>query len=182
MIVFIMPEYVGDLGDCCRVLGSNGEILYKKKIQSVIRDIYKENYIDFECVKRRTSDLLNQKNLNPLFIRTGEIMIPVKIRKQIVTKDSIHGYVNVFEISKVMDKQIILKGNHIVPFYDSRRVISRRIKMARILEEGFSKGMNFFQNKNFYEAGLANLIDHFLKEINSIKMMMEGYLTPLNCY
>jgi hypothetical protein len=178
LIISIMPEYVGDLGDCCRVFSTDGEKLYKKRIQNVIRELYRERFIDFESVKRFVAELLNQKNLNPYYIGTKEILIPVKVRKPKVLKDSTYGYINVFEISSIMDKQINLRGNQKVSYFDTKRIISRRIKMAKIIEERFPRDINCYVPKNFYDSGITCLIDFMFKEIGNIKMMLEKYMKP----
>lgn len=179
MIVYVLPEYTLDLGDCCRVCDTNGEILYKKKIHSVIRDIFREKYIDFEAVKHKSSVALNQKNLNPLYIGPGEILIPVKTRKPLILKDSSYGYINVAEISKIVDNHIILKGNHKVFFYDTKRIITRRIKMAKILESCFPNDLNIFQPMGSYNHGITCFIDYFLNEMSNIKKLLERCLVPI---
>lgn len=183
VIVCIMPEYVNDLGDCCRVTESNGETLYRKKLQTVIREVYSDRIIDYERSKKKVADMLNQKNLNPLYISKEEILIPIKIRKPMVLKDSTYGYVNAFEIKGVLDKEVILNNGRRILFYDTKRVIARRKKMANLLKERFSDICYSYQTKeNINQEGFPFLMEYVLKEINSIKSILEKYLIPIGCF
>jgi hypothetical protein len=176
LIISIIPEYIDAFGDCCRVYTSEGDKVYNKKMQSVIKELYRERFIDFESVKCRVSELLNQKNLNPLYIGDKEILIPIKTRKPLVSKDSTYGYINAYEIQKIVDKQIYIKGKLRISFLDTKRILSRRIKMVKILEEGFSKQIFCYESKNFFDPGIASLVDYMFKEIGNIKMMMDRFM------
>jgi hypothetical protein len=178
LIISIIPEYMEDLGDCCRVLDSEGERFYKKRIQSIIKELYREKFIDFEGVKSRVSKILNQKNLNPLYIGRWEVLIPIKVRSPRILKDGTYGYINVFEINRIVDKQIYLKGGKKIDFFDTKRIVSRRVKLAKGLSESFSGDINPYVSKNLYDPGIMCLIEYMFKEIGNIKIMIEKYMKP----
>jgi hypothetical protein len=135
MIISIMPEYIADIGDCCRVKRKDGEALYQKKLNTVFREIFRNNFLDYCAIKKKTTSILNQKTLAPVYLSLMEILIPVKVRQPLFRGDCCYGYVNIFEIKKVLNKEILLKSGEKIAFLDTKRAIQRREFMAELLEE-----------------------------------------------
>lgn len=174
MLMYLLPEYIDGKGDCCRIGDSDGEHVKYKKLQTIIRNIYKERLKDYVAVKQKTSELLNQKNLIPLFIGPREILIPVKIRDAVVAKDCVYGYINVFQIEKISENSIILKNRKKLPFYDTKKILSRRMKLARTLENIFEdiQGDNWDNIKYRLPATIKD-IEVILEELRSIKAKID---------
>lgn len=175
----MLPEYIEGVGDCTRICDLSGESVSRKKLQSVIKELYRVKLLDYEGIKYKTSKFLGQKNLNPLYLGQEEILIPVKIRKPMVLKDGTYGYINVFEINKVLDSEIILKDNGRIFFFETKRIIARRMKMARALREVFGMDVGFYNSKNQLDSGILHLIEYVFKELTNIKLIMERYLVPV---
>lgn len=134
LIQFIIPEYIDNIGDCCRLKYEDNETIYHKKVDSVLREIFKERCIDLKALRHKSSKVLNQKNLIPLYISEDEILMPIKSRTPKVLRDGGYGYVNSTLIEKITDKHLLLKDGTKVPFIENQRTLSLRLKMVKNLK------------------------------------------------
>jgi hypothetical protein len=137
LIKFIIPEYIENIGDCCRYNDSDSETIFHKKVDSVLREIFKERCLDLKALRYKSSKILNQKNLIPIFINEDEILMPIKTRTPKIIRDGGYGYVNTFIIEKITDKHVILRCGSMIPYLENQRTISLRLKMVKRLEDAF---------------------------------------------
>jgi phosphatidylinositol kinase/protein kinase (PI-3 family) len=134
LIKFLIPEYVDNIGDCCRLSDTSCETIFHKKVDSVLKEIFKERCLDLKALRHKSSRVLNQKNLIPLYIKEDEILMPIKIRTPKVLRDGGYGYVNAASIEKILDKHIVLNDGSCICYIESIRTISSRFKMVKTLE------------------------------------------------
>lgn len=140
MLDYIVPEYIETFGDCCKVYHSDGEMTHYKKMDSVIKSMYKHSSLNLDFYRDKTNLLLKQKYLTPLIMSHNEILIPIKVRKVIVPRDSSYGYVNFFAIKKIVDNQyLLLHNNQKLFFMDDPRTVKKRIRMAELVWEAFKE-------------------------------------------
>jgi hypothetical protein len=175
MILYVKPEYISKLGDCCKVFKTEGETLYEKKILSVIKTLYHERFLDIKNLKNKCGEVLNQNNLNPLYLGHQDILIPIKVRQPLIAKDSCYGYINTAAIEKISNKNIYLSDYGSVHFYDSERIIKRRMKMAKLLRESFKREINFIELGTFSLSSSFGVNEELLLNLINIKSIMENY-------
>lgn len=148
MLQYIIPEYIDLYGDCCIVCDSDSETIHYKRMYPVIKELFRQKYIDLVAVKHTSNLMLDQKNLIPLIYSNNEIMIPIKVRKAIIHNDPNYGYVNYFSIKEILDNHtIILNNNKELYFMDNIRTIKKRIKMAKQVIELNNITFPFIQDK-----------------------------------
>jgi hypothetical protein len=135
MLISIMPRYVEGAGDCCRVKRKGGEVIHKKKLNTILKEVFRDYCTDFCAIKKITTKLLNQKTLVPVYVSSQEIMIPLKVREPLFKGDGCYGYVNIFEIKKVFNKEILLVDGETISFLDTKRTIQKRERMAETLKD-----------------------------------------------
>jgi hypothetical protein len=162
MIYYLTPEYIDTKGDCCRVKRSDGEMIYKKRVKSVIKGLYFEKCMDMKAVRDNSTRLLNQKSLIPLYLGGEEILVPFKARVSRIARDPGYGYFNVFGYERITDKSIVLKDGTEILFLDSRRSIVRRINMALRLRVELRLPLNSGKNEGSLEAAAALDVAQFL--------------------
>jgi hypothetical protein len=138
LIYYIIPEYIDNIGDCCRFKNDKYERIYEKKIDSVLKEVFKEKCIDINAVKYKCSRVLNQRNLIPLFLSKDEILVPVKSRIPRFSRDGGYGYINALLIKKVEDEHIVLKDGSKILYIDNKRSFSKRLKMVKTLEDSMT--------------------------------------------
>lgn len=137
MFQYAIPEYIDNKGDCSRLKVDDNESMVDKRIESVLKGLYRNRCLDYFVIKKKCSEILNQKNLIPLYIGENEFIAPIKIRRPRTRRDSLYGYVNVHLVKSVLDGSIVLKDNTKIPVLDSKRCIKRRLKMASTIEKYF---------------------------------------------
>jgi len=170
--MYILPCYIENLGDGCKVKDEKGERVVDIKITSLLKSILKERMLDFREIKRKSKRILNQRNIIPLYIGDGEILLPIKVRKPKVLRDEVYGYVNFYFIDKIEDGQIILKDGQVINYLESKRALSRRLKMVSLLEREFCDKIksNYF---NLNDPATKGDIMFLLKEIIDIKRLLD---------
>ena len=168
MIIAIVPQYIEGIGDCCKVKQENGEILHERKLNTVIREIYRTNLVDFSAVKQKSASILRQKCLIPLYVSAIEILIPIKVRQPLFVSDCCYGYVNVFEIKKVFNKEILLKNGERIAFLDTKRAIQKRELMAEILEEKLSRHGEYQFLRSNTTAPIEVFTNHIINLLNQV--------------
>lgn len=173
MLLYILPQYMKNIGDGCIVREDDCEKMYEVKINQVLKNICKERMLDFKEVKRKSRRLLGQNKVIPLFFSQDEILLPIKIRRPKVSRDEVYGYVNFDFIDKIEEGHVLLKDGQKIFYIESKRTVLKRIKLVRILENEFKD----FKQKwiNYDLKGPATKEDIFLllSEIHNIKKLLE---------
>ncbi|TDT62415.1 hypothetical protein [Fonticella tunisiensis] len=174
MIYCLIPEYIEGTGDCCILYGTEGEEIQRKKINSSLKDLFNDKCLDMRTVKHKSSKLLGQRNLIPLYLGRDEILIPVKVRKPRVHRDTGYGYVNFYAINNINEETILLKNNKEIFFCEGKRRIIKRIKMARIIEEAFKSSLCREMALDYLSIPATKEdISLILRQIEEIKRTME---------
>lgn len=135
MLIYIIPEYIEGMGDCCKVKRREGEVLLPKKMNTVFKEVFREYCTDFCAIRKITTNILNQKTLVPIYVSAMEIMIPIKVRLPLFKGDCCYGYVNFFEIKRVFHKDILLMNGERIAYLGTKRAIQRREHMAETLSQ-----------------------------------------------
>lgn len=171
MFNYLIPEYIDNKGDCCRLKQDDTELILEREIVCALKNLYKERCRDLNAVKKRCSFTLNQKNLIPLYLGKNEIILPVKLRKPRARRDSLYGYINFYCIDKIQQNSIILKDKNSISFLEHKSSVESRFKMAKKIEEEFVENERYtsFLQGELECAATREDIALVLMEIERIK-------------
>lgn len=175
MVQYIIPEYIEGKGDCCRLKEDDNERIIYKGMSSALKSLLCERGRSIESVRKRCVKILNQKNLIPIYLGAGEILIPVKVREGIVKGDGLYGYVNYGFIDRIYDDYIVFKDNSRIHVLENKKSINKRYKMASIVEKEFDDlklPLEFYSMSK--EAATKEDIALLLLEIKKIVKMIEA--------
>lgn len=128
MIKYIIPEYIEGRGDCCRIKDNDNERIVYKGMSSTLKGLFYERGKSLESTRKRCIKILNQKNLIPVYLGTGEVLIPVKVREGIVKGDGLYGYINYGFIDSIHDGYLVLKDNCKISVLENKKVLSKDLK------------------------------------------------------
>ena len=175
MFYYLLPEYIDNEGNCCRIKDEEGERVIRKSIVYALKDVFDKNCMDMRLVKRRCSRIINQKNLVPFYDDKGVIYMPVKVRKPRIKKDTGYGYINCSFIAGISDSELLLKDNGKIIYLERYRTIIKRLKMAKIIKEHIEDNEIDFAKVSEELKCPATKQDALilLREIIEIKRMME---------
>lgn len=93
-IVYIKPEYREGMGDVTRVRTKTNSIVFKKNIQSTIKNIARFLFFDLDESKRYYKELLGKGKNLPLVFDEDNIFICVKSRIPTKRNDGAMTYIN----------------------------------------------------------------------------------------
>ena len=143
MIHYVIPVYVDNRGECCKVKDNGQELILEKAINRTIKNLYKERFLDYNVIKQQSEMVIYQKNLIPLYLSKSEIMIPVKLRIPIVESDTYYGYINYYCIDDVTETHIILKDGTSFEIYEDQKSILKRLKNAQLIANRFDDALDY---------------------------------------
>ncbi|QCX34383.1 hypothetical protein FDN13_12105 [Caloramator sp. E03] len=175
MVQYIIPEYIEGRGDCCRIKEDDNERIIYKGMSSALRSLFYERGRSIESIRKRCVKILNQKNLIPIYLGEGEVLIPVKVRESIVKGDGLYGYVNYGFIDRIYDDYIVFKDNSRICVLENKKSINKRFKMASIVEKEFDDlklPLEFYSMSK--EAATKEDIALLLLEIKKIVKKIEA--------
>ncbi|MCX7904524.1 MAG: hypothetical protein N2486_08420 [Caloramator sp.] len=172
MLIYILPFYLDGVGDVCKIKDEKGERIVYIKLVNMLKNIYRERMLDFKEVRRKCRKVLNQKNVIPLMLNEGELLIPVKIRKARTARDEVYGYINFYFIDKIEDGCIILKDGQKILYIESYRSVIKRTKLVKTLEKEFCDKIKL-EKFDFNAPATKGDIAFILNEILYLKKLLE---------
>lgn len=106
----IVPYY-DECGQNCTyvILKDGSRTEYKMPVKSYIRKMFYAMHIDLEARNRWASEVLRHEFGNPILMSDEIVLVPVKMRKSIGSKDGCFGYVSLTAIDEIGDYSILLE-------------------------------------------------------------------------
>lgn len=139
MIDYVIPKYIEGRGSCSIVKDDNGTSILDMGIRSALKRMFASKMLDINIVRKRCSSEVLQKNLIPLFLTRYEILMPIKVRKPIVSRDGGYGYINALQIKSIEGDKVVLKSGEIINFVESKRAVTKRVKVTMRLADKFEE-------------------------------------------
>lgn len=175
MVIFILPEYIEDKGDCCRVCTESGEMLLTQNIRSQMNLIFRDHLRDIKSIRKRCSSFLSQSYLTPLYLSEREVLLPFKTREARIINDSHYGHVNYENIVKYKNGRLSLAGGRAIEYYENDRIVAKRMNMARNLKEHFLdiEKASFDYSEDLTQPATRADIARIMIEIGIMKRTME---------
>ena len=131
----ILPAYDHRGSNVCYTICTKGTSRTKQmNLSNFIRRWFFSQRIDFEAQRIWASQVLGQRNLNPIVINENITLIPVKIREAIGAKDGCYGYVRLDRIESIDPGSILLKSGVRIFYLSSEKTIRMKITNAKLLQ------------------------------------------------
>ncbi len=138
-IAAIVPCY-GSSGDSTMIIATDGSsTTIHSRIRSVIHRLARSRAIDLAALRAKTRATTERKNLEPLPLAPGLILVPVKVRKPLIAGDTTIGYVNFHvvtavcaNINKPYQATITLSGKTEVPVIWTAATVNHQLTLARL--------------------------------------------------
>lgn len=138
-MIYIIPRYIDGIGNGTLIRNEDGIKELNISIDSALKKVFEEKSIDLRVVKRKTSRLLDQRNLIPLYLAYDDVLVPIRIRKPLVKGDNVYGYINLNLVKKVEDGRVIFIDGSSIDYIESKKTIKRRMKIAEKIRDKFGE-------------------------------------------
>lgn len=144
-IAAILPSYKQS-GDSTSILTATGTCIVSPiGIRSMLKRLAKERAIDLSALKLQAEQITGQRILHPLLLANDLVLVPVKVRTPLVSRDNCTGYINaccVASIQKALPpyKSLIIlqSGAEILTLWTVATVESH-LRAARLLTVNHGK-------------------------------------------
>lgn len=138
-IAAIIPRYDSS-GDSTAIIATDGSTTnIQSRVRTVIKRLAKNYAIDLAALRARTRAATERKNLAPLPLAPGLILVPVKVRTPRINGDSTTGYINFHAVTTVCantnrpyQATITLSGKTKIPALWTTATINRQLSLARL--------------------------------------------------
>lgn len=160
----LVPIYKNEAGNSTAITTEDGEsYIILKTLKTVLKILCKFYSVDITSVRSRCGKIINQKTVVPLPLSHNILLIPIKMRKPLFTRDGSYGYVNILSIEKIYKEDstyIKLKNNHEIKCLCSLKTVKDHYNKGKII-------LNDPSFKRQYNRNYDNPIYYFYKELNS---------------
>lgn len=130
----ILPSYDHLGNNTCRVISSQGtSTTFPVSVSKLIRSWFQSLHIDLYAQRMWSQGILGQRNLNPIIVHEDHILIPVKLRTSIGSKDGCYGYFRLTSIQKLTPEYILLSSGAKIPYLSSMKTIQTKMRHAKLL-------------------------------------------------
>jgi hypothetical protein len=138
-IAAIMPCYSAE-GDSTLIIAVDGTTTpLTSGIRAVIHRLARSRSIDLLALRANTRTTTERKNLGPLPLAPGLVLVPVKVRQPRVPGDTTIGYVNFHTVTTVSVSKnkpyqtaITLSGKTEIPVLWTAATVNRQLTLARL--------------------------------------------------
>lgn len=158
-IAAILPCYT-TAGDSTLIIADDGSTTtLNTKVRTVIQRLAKSRAVDLTALKNRTKAATGRKNLEPLPIAPGLVLVPVKVRKPRINGDTTTGYINFHAVTAVdtstnkpYQATITLSGKAEVPVLWTSVTINRQLALTRLAVSSAPYLLNALPARSFQES------------------------------
>ncbi|HZK25152.1 MAG TPA: hypothetical protein VFC74_07165 [Oscillospiraceae bacterium] len=138
MVAFLPIDKTG-IGQCVQLYFRDGETsVAAVGLRSFLQQLAKLYLLNLSEMRKRLGPIIGCKNLVPLALSPIIIFVPLKTRVPSVKGDCAYGYFKLRSLLEVLAKPapstLILKGGHRLTIKQSYRLVCRRLRLARKLE------------------------------------------------
>ncbi|HWR45803.1 hypothetical protein [Sporomusa sp.] len=138
-IAAIVPCYSAR-GDSTIIIADDGNTTtLDSRVHAIIRRLAKTRAVDLAALRARTRAVTERKNLEPLPLAPGLILVPVKVRQPRVAGDTTIGYVNFHAVTAVCVNKnkpyqatVTLSGKTELPVLWTPATVNHQLALARL--------------------------------------------------
>lgn len=138
-IAAIIPCYQPG-GDSTAIIAVDGSVTsLTARIRTVLRRLARLRAIDLGALRSRTRAATERRNLEPLPLAPGLVLVPVKVRQPRVAGDTTTGYINFHAVTTVAANKnkpyqttVTLAGKTELPVLWTPATVNRQLALARL--------------------------------------------------
>lgn len=133
----LLPTYT-EQGDCVQFLYQNGSSeKVNHRLSTCLKRLARQYTIDIVALREAQQKQTVRRQQLPLPFSPHLVLIPLKIRKPRLPKDTTLGYINLFAVKEVLRlgpslTQLELLGNHETTVLWSKNTVLRYLKQAEL--------------------------------------------------
>ena len=148
----IMPEY-GDQGEnACYIVFSKGNHQFiDMRVDKLLRAALRHLNADLQSKRVWANNLLNKRHLNPIVVNLSTLLVPIKTRQPIGSKDGSYTYVKYQSIQSFDENNILLRSGVEIPYCSSTHTVRKKLRDAKYLDFVYKEEL-----KREYEAYMAS--------------------------
>jgi hypothetical protein len=137
-ICVLSPTYQKNVGNVTKIITRDGEIFIDQRTtKTVLKRIAKYYTIHLKSCRSKYGEMLHQRFNIPILLNKKLLLIPLKMRKPKFKKDGAKGYINLYDIEKVTEKEkniiIQLKNNIEVITLTRMKTVQDQINKAKLI-------------------------------------------------
>lgn len=107
-VIGLCPVYT-DQGNATRVYTASGSVLVDgRTLNAALKALLHSYGLELRAQHRFIRERLGRKSVLPFYLPRGRVFIPLKMRKTIVDRDNVYGYI---DIKQIMDVEVAGSAN-----------------------------------------------------------------------
>ncbi|MCT4617853.1 MAG: hypothetical protein N4A62_00435 [Marinisporobacter sp.] len=138
-ICVLCPTYEKNIGNVTKIITGDGRsFIDQRKIKTVLKIIAKYHEVHIETYKEKYAKVLHQRLNIPIYLNKKLLLVPLKMRKPKFKKDGAKGYINLYAIEKIIEKEtstlVKLKNNIEITVFNKLKTVQNQINKAKFIE------------------------------------------------
>ncbi|QXM05364.1 competence protein ComK [Crassaminicella indica] len=152
-ICALIPIYQLNMGNVTKLITEDGRsFIDKRTMKTVLKIIARYYTIHIEACREKYGQVLHQRLSVPILFHQRLLLIPFKMRKPKFVKDGAKGYINLYDIEKVTEKEkyvmIQLKNGVEIAVLNKMKTVQDQINKAKLI----ASDMNCFIDDLSYRS------------------------------
>ena len=161
----LVPIYQQKIGNSTKIIADDGTIyMDQRTIKTVLKALCQYYTIQIEYCRKKYGNMIHQRLCVPILIHSRLLMIPLKMRKPMFEKDGAYGYINLYAINEVAEKE----GNTLVRLDNGQEILC--LQRLRTVQQ--------HMNKARVIAGSGTYFQHNMVRTDELKEFFEQYNSP----
>lgn len=152
----LIPVYEDEKGNCTKIITDEGRTYVDGRIlKTVLKAVCQYYTVQIEYCRKKYGELLHQKIGIPILLHRGLLLIPIKMRKPLFSKDGAYGYINYFAIQSVTEEDggtmVLLNNDHKIKCLQKIRSVHQYITKAKVIIASEQALFNSLNEENFLQ-------------------------------
>ncbi|MCT4604643.1 MAG: competence protein ComK [Marinisporobacter sp.] len=138
-ICVLCPTYEKNVGNVTRIITKDGKIFMDQRtMKTILKVIAKYHEVHIETYREKYAKMLHQRLNLPIFLNKKLLLVPFKMRRPKFKKDGAKGYINLYDIEKIIEKEtntlVKLKNNIEITVLSKLKTVQNQINKAKFIE------------------------------------------------
>lgn len=138
-ICVLCPTYEKNIGNVTKIITGDGQSFTDQRtVKTVLKIIAKHHEVHIETYKEKYAKVLHQRLNVPIYLNKKLLLVPLKMRKPKFKKDGAKGYINLYAIEKIIEKEtstlVKLKNNIEITVFNKLKTVQNQINKAKFIE------------------------------------------------
>ncbi|WZL73728.1 hypothetical protein QBE52_03050 [Clostridiaceae bacterium 35-E11] len=146
----LIPVYQQDIGNGTKLIAKDGtSYVDSRTIKTVLKILCQHYTLHIEAYRAKYGKMVNQRLGVPIFMHPQLMLVPMKMRKPLFAKDGAYGYVNLYAIKHIKEKDhhtsIILQNGMEIMCLHRMRTVQQHLNRAKVIA---ANHIHYTQNHN----------------------------------